>query len=384
MGLFDSRFSFVPAVDSFAGRYFDEPAIRQWIVSRGIPNDVYDDFYLSELGGYVLSPEAGGKDCTFLERAALIAQLTRKAGATLPFLSDLLTNALISTMRSLSRHEISDYLRANSGRFLLSQAFSEDTAGSDASAVVTSISLDEGAILLDGCKTFVANGQFAPHLLVLSRDSVFGRDDGGLSLWVAPIDALGVSTYPLNSIGQEMLAPARVVFDHVMLEPDWRIQTEGKLNIMLKHQYALGRILVCASSLGLARAAMDDAIAHARTHMVKGMSLASLPQIQEKIASMEVKLRAMEMLVQDAAEAVGGSDADTLYLNCALMKYRVPALATEVSSDALQILGGRGYTDQARVGRIWCDCRGNQIAQGTDEVVMHAAAKFLIKLAEKS
>ena len=61
------------------------------------------------------------------------------------------------------------------------------------------------------------------------------------------------------------------------------------------------------------------------------------------------------------------------------MKYYVPKAATEVASEALQIFGGVGYTDDARVGRIWRDCRGNQIAQGTDEIMPHTVAKMLIK-----
>ena len=60
------------------------------------------------------------------------------------------------------------------------------------------------------------------------------------------------------------------------------------------------------------------------------------------------------------------------------MKRAVPRMATEVASEALQILGGRGYTDKARIGRIWQDCRGNQIAQGTDEVMVHLIAKSLM------
>ena len=59
-------------------------------------------------------------------------------------------------------------------------------------------------------------------------------------------------------------------FDHVRLDPNWKIQTQGRLNTMIKRQYALGRVLVCASSLGLAKAAFDDMLYHAGSHRVKG------------------------------------------------------------------------------------------------------------------
>ena len=60
------------------------------------------------------------------------------------------------------------------------------------------------------------------------------------------------------------------------------------------------------------------------------------------------------------------------------MKRFVPKAATDVASEALQIFGGAGYTDETRVGRIWQDCRGNQIAQGTDEIMVGLIAKLLV------
>ena len=377
MDISESYSQVIKLVDEFRDEHFNEERIRQWIESRGVPNSLYDAFFGSELGSYVMPVNAGGRACPFDERVAVTMQLTRRAGATLPFLSDMISMALLSTMRSLSQREIAEDLLPRSGRVTFSQAFSEEAAGSDASAVKTVVSLESDEIVLDGRKTFVSNGQFASDTLVLASDPIFGRADGGLSLWLVPLDTQGVSTFPLNTVGQEMLAPAMISFDRVVLDPKWQIQSEGKLASMLKRQYELGRILVCASSLGLARAAMDDALGHAASHMVKGRRLSSLPQIQEKLADMEVRLRSMESLVYHAAK-LAGDGGDEARLACALMKRFVPKAATDVASEALQIFGGAGYTDETRVGRIWQDCRGNQIAQGTDEIMVGLIAKLLV------
>ncbi len=374
----DTHDRIVAMVDAFCDEHFTEERVGQWIKSRGVPNSLYEDFFASELGPYVTPASMGGKECSFAERALLTAQITRRAGATLPFLSDMIAMALLTTMRSLSQQEIAEHFLSRSGRVTFSQSFSEENAGSDAAAVKTVVSIDGDDVLLDGRKSFVSNGQFAPETLVLASDPIFGRDDGGLSLWLVPIDEPGVCTYPLNTVGQEMLSPALITFDKVVLQPEWKIQSEGKLSSMLKYQYELGRILVCASSLGLARAAMDDALERASSHMVKGRRLSSLPQIQEKLTDMEVKLRSMERLVFDAARCAGQSNAES-HLACALMKRFVPKAATEVASEALQIFGSVGYTDMVRVGRIWQDCRGNQIAQGTDEIMVGLATKLLIE-----
>lgn len=367
----------VAAVDEFCDAYFTEDAIKQWCKSRGVPTTVYNAFYESPLGKYCLPEYLGGRECSLGEKSAVIARLCHRAGAMLPFVNDMLSMTLLDSMREMSRREVVQELLTKSGHVRFSEAFSEARAGSDASAVQTTVSVEGDGVFLDGEKSFVSGGQFSPEALVLARDPVYGREDGGLSLWLVPVDTPGVLTFPLETVGQAMLAPATLKFEHVELRPEQRIQTDGKLDAMLKHQYELGRILICAASMGMALAAMDDALDHANDHMVKGQTLGTLPQIREKLADMEVRNRAMCQLVYYAADSVDAGLSRS-HLDCALMKRAVPRMATEVASEALQILGGRGYTDQSRVGRIWMDCRGNQIAQGTDEVMVHLIAKSLI------
>ncbi len=371
----------IDLVDEFCDEHFDEQSIRQWCISRGMPSRVYDAFYASELGGYVLPVSVGGKDCPFIDRATLIMAMVRRAGASLPIQSDMTALALLSSMRQVSQDEIVEDLYSKTGRVLFSQAFTEPHAGSDTQAVRTQVTADADGIFLDGTKTFVSSGEFADNTLVLARDPVFGQLDGGMSLWLVPISSNGVSALPLNTIGQDMLASASLTFDHVKINPEWQIQTEGKLNSMMKRQFGLGRVLVCASSTGLALAALDDAARHAAEHTVKGRQLVSLPQIQEKLADMEAKVRSMMMLTFAAARTADDGSSRDFDLDTALAKHAVPKLATEVASDALQVFGGIGYTDQTRVSRIWQDCRGNQIAWGTDEVMVGVVAKSIVRKA---
>ena len=380
MELTDGQRHVIELVDAFCDEYFDEDSIKQWCRSRGVPTRLYDAFYESELGSYVLPTSVGGKDCPFLDRATLIMAMVRRAGASLPFQSDMTALALLSSMRQISQDEIIEDLYSKTGRVLFSQAFTEPNAGSDTQAVRTRVTADAGAIFLDGVKTFVSSGEFAENTLVLARDPVFGQLDGGMSLWLVPIRSNGLSTSPLNTVGQEMLASASLSFDHVELDPNWQIQTEGKLNKMMKRQFGLGRVLVCASSVGLAMAALDDAIVHASEHTVKGRQLVSLPQIQEKLADMEAQVRSMMAITFEAARTADRNTRD-FDLDTALAKRYVPSLAAEVASSALQVFGGIGYTDQTRVSRIWRDCRGNQIAWGTDEVMAGVVAKSIVRKA---
>ena len=130
----------------------------------------------------------------------------------------------------------------------------------------------------------------------------------------------------------------------------------------------------------MALAALDDAAKHAAEHTVKGRQLVALPQIQEKIADMGARVRNAVSLTVDAAR-VADIDMRAFEVDAALAKRYVPKTATDIASDALQVLGGVGYTDAKRVSRIWQDCRGNQIAQGTDEVMVGIVAKSLVRQA---
>ena len=367
-------------VDDFCAEHISEERVKNWCVSRGVSSAEYAAFYESELGRYCMPPALGGFDGPFLVRAMLVARLMRHAGAMLPYHSDMNSMALLSTLSEQSQREIIEDFTASDGRVSFSQAFSEGGLGADSSSIITEVTSDLDGVFLDGEKTFVANGQFAARTLVLAQDMVHGIEDGGQSLWLVPLSEAGVYTYPLNTVGQEMLAPARLVFDHVKLDPMWRIQTEGRLGAMLERQYMLGRIYVCAASLGLAQAAMDDALERCARYRTRGRYLSSISQIQVKLANMAVEIRSMENLVTKAALSVSSDDSlSEQKYNCALMKHYVPGAATQLASEALQIFGGMGYTDESRVSRIWRDCRGNQIAQGADEMMSRSIARHLVK-----
>lgn len=113
-------------------------------------------------------------------------------------------------------------------------------------------------------------------------------------------------------------------------------------------------------SLGMAQAAMEDAVAHAKGRMAFGQHVGDFQQIQQMLVDMEVNLTNMRNAVYRAAWDYD-HNAQNRRLSIALMKRFVPAAATQVASDALQILGGRGYTENERVSWIWQDCRETRL-----------------------
>ncbi|MFQ9741957.1 MAG: acyl-CoA dehydrogenase family protein [Slackia sp.] len=265
------------------------------------------------------------------------------------------------------------------GRLAFALAVSEPSAGSDTMGMKTAVSLRDDALVLNGVKSFVNNGEYAPALLVAAIDEEASAESGEptLSLWLIPRDLEGIRVVPEDKIGQSMLPFASILFDNVVLDESYRLRGDAKGFSQLFKFFEFGRVFVCATALGQAQAAMEDAVRWAQARSAFGASIASFQQIQQMLTDMEVKLANMRNLVYQAAWEFDRGEHDRLTV--AMMKRYVPATATEVASDAMQILGGRGYTSQERVSSIWQDCRGFQIAEGTDQIMVHIAAPLIMK-----
>jgi alkylation response protein AidB-like acyl-CoA dehydrogenase len=191
--------------------------------------------------------------------------------------------------------------------------------------------------------------------------------------------------YPIGKIGQSVLPFSDVILDDVVLEESYRLHGRSSGFPQLFHLLESGRLFVCATCLGLAEAAMQDAVFYARERKAFGERIADFQLIQQKIVDMQVKIDNMRNLTYKAAMMLERADAVLdARLEVALAKRYIPRTATEVASEAMQILGGRGYTVNKRVSSIWEDCRGFQISEGTDEIMVRIAAPLIFDEYERS
>ena len=269
-----------------------------------------------------------------------------------------------------------------SGTFelLFALAISEPEAGSDAMNMQTYTRTVDEHLILNGRKTYVNNGEYAPYIMVaaIDRDCEAPGKYPPMTFWLLPRHLKGVSAYPINKIGQSMLPFATLVFDNVELSPAYRLNGRQEGFRQLFRLLEFGRVFTCASSLGMARAAMEDAVAHARSRKAFGVQIGRFQQIEQMLTDMEVSIYNMNSMLYRAALAVDNGGPDER-LSVALMKRYVPDAATEVASSAMQILGGMGYTEGARVSQLWQDCRGNQIAEGTDQIMVYIASPLIME-----
>lgn len=367
------------AAKDFGEAHFTEENIAQWCEDGGIPESVMRDYQDSSLGLLGLAPAYGGAKASLIAQVAIIEELTHCAGATLPLQSQILSFALASTIANKEQREMVLSYYRETAKPCFSTAISDISSGSDAGTFATHVREESGTMLLRGQKVFVVNGQFTPYVFTVARDLTEQKTDGaeGFSCWLLPTNAAGVKTFPIKKIGQSMVPSAAVQFDDVELRPEWRIGLQGQSKTFALAAMNMGRCVVCAASLGLARAAFEDASAFASERVIKGQRIGDFQQIGLMLADMASSIVSMEAHIGRAVTALNaGNDVG---FSVSLMKKYVPAQAVCVADSAMQIYGGAGYTDSARVGRIWIDCRGNQFATGTDQVMANSVAHEIMK-----
>lgn len=365
---------------SIARELFDAEDVNRWREEHGLPRPIssaisrflFDKTRLFDLDVNLRQ---------HLEAVLVIEQFNRAAVAALPLATDLMGIFCFKILDAPSYvKRFSDYY-ADQGRFLFSLCSTEKGNGSDLrpSQLSTTVRRENGVPVLSGQKTFVNNGEFCPAFLVLAKD--MDAYDQGMtypnSLWFVSNGVSGIRAFPIKKAGQGILPFADITFDNVPLtDEDNLLRASNTPNSMLASIMCVGRLFDCATCLGLAQGAMGDAMAYAVSRKAFGQPIGHYQLVQEMIVRMQARIGSMRSLVYDAARSL--DDAGDFRYKTALAKWYVPQTAVEVVSDVMQLFGAIGYTASERVYGAWGDCRGFQIATGTDQIMVTIAAPRIL------
>ncbi len=371
------------AFREFGESVFTSERVLQWRRDQGLPDEIVKGF-ASLYFGFETPTKEKPFHLSVMSQALILEELSRCAGATLPFQNDLFNLQIMGGFAGQGEfsHVLEGYRKT--GRLMFSLAISEPHAGSDSMNMKTSVQTVNKTLVLNGDKTYVNNGEYSPNILVaaIDKDEKHPGKYPPLSFWFVPRCLEGIRAFPINKIGQSMLPFASVSFENVELLPEYRLKGhDGGFRHLFK-LLEFGRVFTCASSLGMAQAAMEDAVEHARSRKAFGTQISQFQQIEQMLTDMEVSITNMRLMLYKTVWAMEHARPEKR-LSVALMKRYIPQEATRVASMAMQILGGRGYTESSRVSQIWEDCRGNQIAEGTDQIMVYIAAPLILDKYEK-
>jgi acyl-CoA dehydrogenase len=263
-----------------------------------------------------------------------------------------------------------------SGETVAAFAMTEPRSGSDAANIETSADRQGDDWVLLGEKTYISNGGIADFYLTFARTGE-GEGSRGLSAFIVPADAKGLKVAERI----EVIAPhplARLKYDKVRLPADALIGAPGEGFRIGMETLNLFRVTVGAAALGLARRALDEALAFARERRLGSGTLADNAVTQEKLADMAVSIDASALLVYRAAwrQDVGGTDHRRA---AAMAKLHATESAQKVIDAAVQMHGGAGVTKGVKVEELYRDIRALRIYEGASEVQRQIIARDLLK-----
>lgn len=373
----DEQELLLESLQEFMEEYAPEAKVKEWYANHEVPDELTKEFVNAGFGFLGIPEEYGGTPCDVLTLMMVAKEVCRLTGATMPFLSNILNMYDMVEMGTPEQIRMAMDAYAETGRSCFSLAISEPQAGSDNSSMVTTAKHVGDKVIINGSKTFVTHGDVAPYTIIVCKEEDPSRENKNMSMYMVPLNSKGISTSRLHKIGQGTTTFCEMYLEDVECDESCLVGEKGKGFLQLMQNFEIERLLICAQALGLAEAAMEDAAAYAGQRVQFTQPIYKFQLIQELLTDMEAKLINMRnMLYMCAWQHDNG---ESIRLNSALAKRYICKTATEVCSDAMQIMGGIGYTTETRVSRCWQDSRGWQFAGGTNEIMVHIAGRQIIK-----
>ena len=324
---------------------------------------------LGELGalGMVVPERWGGAGMDYVSLALALEEIAAGDGAT---------STIVSVQNSVVCGPINAYgTDAQKARWLVPLArgealgcfcLTEPHVGSDAGAITTRADRDGDDYVLNGVKQFITTGKHADVAVVFAVTDR-GAGKKGISGFIVDTATPGyVVARVEDKLGQRASDTAQIVFEDCRVPAANRLGAEGEGYRIALSNLEAGRIGIAAQAVGMARAALEAALAYAKERTSFGKVLADHQAINFKLADMAVEVEAARQLVLHAAAL---RDAGQPCLKEASMaKLFASEMAERVCSAAIQVHGGYGYVNDFPVERIWRDVRVCQIYEGTSEI----------------
>jgi hypothetical protein len=343
------------------------PFSAQWDRDATFPRDALKE--LAGLGafGMVVPERWGGAGLDYVSLALALEEIAAGDGATSTILS-VQNSVVCGPILAFGNDDQKErFLRPlASGEWLGCFCLSEPHAGSDAAAIRTTAVREVEGWRLNGVKQFITSGANA-QIAVVFAVSDWQAGKKGISAFVVPTDAPGFAVGRIEEkMGQHASDTAQLLFDDCRVPAGNLLGQEGQGYRIALSNLEGGRIGIAAQSVGMARAALEAAIAYAREREAFGRPIVEHQAVSFRLADMATRIEAARQLVLHAASL---RDAGLPCLKEASMaKLFASEMAEKVCSDAIQIHGGYGYVADFPVERIYRDVRVTQIYEGASDI----------------
>ena len=343
------------------------PHAARWDKEHHFPKDAHRG--LAALGAYgICVPEAyGGANLDYLTLALVLEEIAAGDGGTSTAIS--VTNCPVNAilLRYGSEAQKQQWLVPLArGEMLGAFCLTEPHVGSDASALRTTAVRDGDSYVINGVKQFITSGKYGDLAIVIAVTDP-GAGKKGMSAFVVPTNTPGYVVARLeDKLGQHSSDTAQINFDQCRVPVENRLGAEGEGYKIALGGLEGGRIGIAAQSVGMARSALEVAIAYAKDRQSFGTAIFNHQAVGFRLADCATQLEAARQLIWHAASL---RDAGRPCLKeAAMAKLFASEAAEQICSAAIQTLGGYGYVSDFPLERIYRDVRVCQIYEGTSDV----------------
>jgi alkylation response protein AidB-like acyl-CoA dehydrogenase len=365
----------------FAGAEID-PHAAQWDRDHHFPRDLFSK--LAELGlmGVCVPEEYGGAGANFLSYILVLEELSRAdagVGVTLAVHTSATTLPILTFGTDEQKARFVPPLAR--GEHLGAFALTEAEAGSDAGALRTKAEPSDEGWAITGAKQWITNGRHAGTFLLFARTDAETAGARGVSAFVLDDEHVRV-TRDEEKLGLNSSVTNDIVVEDARVGRDRLLHEENRGFRVAMVTLDGGRIGIAAQALGIAQAAYDVAREYATERRAFGHRIGDFQAIQHKLANMSMEIDAARLLVYRAAWLKQEGRPHTE--EGAKAKLFASEMARRQTAEAIQVLGGYGYTKEFPVERYYRDAKITEIYEGTSEIQRLVIARSILGLTERS
>lgn len=354
------------------------PKMMEWDESQEFPVEVFRK--LGELGlmGVLIPAEYGGTGLSYFEYITVVSEIAKVCGSI--GLSVAAHNSLCTNhIYKFGSEEIKrKYIpKLASGQWIGAWGLTEANTGSDAGNMKCVATKDGDHWVINGTKNWITHGKTGDVAVVLCRTGE-PRSKDNVTAFAIEKGTPGFSAGKKeNKLGMRASETTELIFDNCRISDAQRLGEVGEGFKQAMKILDGGRISIAALALGIAKGAFEASVKYAKEREQFDQPIANFQAIQWKLADMATQIETAELLIYQAADLIIRGEKVTK--QSAFAKYYASEVSVRVSTDAVQIFGGYGYTKDFPVEKYYRDSKLCTIGEGTSEVQKLVIARELLK-----
>ena len=361
----------------FAETYI-RPDMMIWDESQEFPVHVFRK--LGEYGfmGILVPEEYGGSGLGYQEYSSIVQEISKVCGSiglSVAAHNSLCTNHILKFGNEEQKKK---YLpKLASGEHIGAWGLTEANTGSDAMRMKCVAEKDGDYYVINGSKNWITHGESGDIAVLVVRTGEL-LDSHGMSTFIIERGTPGFSAGKKeNKLGMRASETAEMIFDNCRIHKSQMLGEEGEGFIQAMKILDGGRISIASLSIGIAKGAYEASLKYSKERHQFGQPISNFQAIAFKLADMATKIEASELLTRKAATLLNNKQPMTKI--SAMAKYFASETCVEVSTDAVQIHGGYGYTKDFPVEKFYRDSKLCTIGEGTSEIQKIVISRKILK-----